>query len=475
VLFNSTTFAIFLPLVFGLYWAVTPRRRNLQNVILLFASYIFYGWWDARFLALIVLSSSVDYVIGLGLPRARRPAARKLLLATSVVANLGCLGVFKYYEFFADSLVQLATSIGLTVRATELNIVLPVGISFYTFQTLSYTIDVYRRKIEPTTDALSFFTFVAFFPQLVAGPIERARNLLPQFRHQRSFDGERARDGLRQILSGLLKKVVIADNLSPHVDRIFDSYSALPSSHLVLGLLFFAIQIYCDFSGYSDIAIGTGRLFGISLSRNFAFPYFSRNIAEFWIRWHISLSSWFRDYVYIPLGGSRRSTPRTLANVFVTFLVSGLWHGANWTFVAWGALNAAAYGTVFLAHRVARRQQHATPSPPTLADLPRMATTFAFTLVAWTFFRADSIQHAAAYLATIGGAPLGMGEVSALALPSFGCASLLAFEWWQRGRSHALDIAHLPRATRWICYCLALFCVVLLGNFGHQSFIYFQF
>ena len=340
MLFNSLIFPIFLVAAFAIYWLLARAPLKVQNLFLIGASYLFYGWWDPRFLSLIFVSSLVDYVVGRVLAKETRPGRRKTLLTVSLLTNLGILGFFKYFNFFIDSFVELLALVGIEAHVTTLRIILPVGISFYTFQTLSYTIDIYRKKIDHTEDAIAFFAFVSFFPQLVAGPIERAASLLPQFLRKREFELDKAKDGMRQMLWGFFKKVVIADNVAGHVNTIFDGYHSYDGFTLFLGVFFFAIQIYCDFSGYSDIAIGVARLFGFSLMRNFAFPYFSRDIAEFWRRWHISLSTWFRDYVYIPLGGSRTATrARHIANIIITFTVSGLWHGANWTFVIWGFLN----------------------------------------------------------------------------------------------------------------------------------------
>jgi len=340
MLFNSIDFAVFLPIVFVLYWFVANKDLKLQNFLILAVSYIFYGWWDWRFLSLILFSTIVDYFVGHYLHKQEGANKRKLLLWTSIFVNLGFLGFFKYYNFFLDNFVQAFSFFGNTLNTNSLNIILPVGISFYTFQTLSYSIDIYRKKLKPTNDFVAFAAFVSFFPQLVAGPIERATNLLPQFKKQRHFDYINAVNGLKQILWGLFKKVVIADNCAVFVNIIFESPDDFSGSTLLLGAVFFAFQIYGDFSGYSDIAIGTSKLFGFKLMQNFAFPYFSRDIAEFWRRWHISLSTWFRDYLYIPLGGSRGSTLKQIRNVFIIFLVSGFWHGANWTFILWGFLNA---------------------------------------------------------------------------------------------------------------------------------------
>jgi D-alanyl-lipoteichoic acid acyltransferase DltB (MBOAT superfamily) len=340
MLFNSIDFALFLPIVFILYWFFINKNLKLQNILLVIASYVFYGWWDWRFLSLIVFSSFVDYSVGVALSKTNLEHKRKLLLWTSILINLGFLGFFKYYNFFAESFADAFTLFGRHMEPSRLQILLPVGISFYTFQTLSYSIDVYKRKLEPTKDVVAFFAFVSFFPQLVAGPIERATNLLPQFYKKRHFVYAKAVDGMRQILWGLFKKMVIADNCAEYANQIFNNYEDYSGSTLFLGALFFTFQIYGDFSGYSDIAIGTSRLFGFNLMQNFAFPYFSRDIAEFWRRWHISLSTWFRDYLYIPLGGSRGGTWMKVRNTFIIFIVSGFWHGANWTFLIWGFLNA---------------------------------------------------------------------------------------------------------------------------------------
>ncbi|MDN3644276.1 MBOAT family O-acyltransferase, partial [Lutimonas halocynthiae] len=337
MLFNSLDFAIFLPIVFVLYWFVTNKNLKLQNLLIVVASYVFYGWWDWRFLSLILFSTLVDYTVGRKLRDENNGSRRLLLLWTSIIVNLGFLGFFKYYNFFLDNFIEAFSFFGYVFKAGSLQIILPVGISFYTFQTLSYTIDVYKKKLEPTKDFIAFAAFVSFFPQLVAGPIERATNLLPQFYKKRTFDSNKAIDGLKQILWGLFKKVVIADNAAQFANEIFNNSGDYSGSTLFLGALFFAFQIYGDFSGYSDIAIGTSRLFGFNLMKNFAFPYFSRDIAEFWRRWHISLSTWFRDYLYIPLGGSRGGLSMKIRNTFIIFIVSGFWHGANWTFIVWGA------------------------------------------------------------------------------------------------------------------------------------------
>ena len=351
MLFNSLDFAIFLPIVFVLYWFVTDKRLQWQNLLIVVVSYVFYGWWDWRFLSLLFFSSSVDYWVGLVLEREQSPSKRKLYLWASLGTNLALLMFFKYYNFFVDNFVIAFTFFGINISARSLNIILPVGLSFYTFQSMSYGIDVYRRKLKPTKDFVTFLAFVSFFPQLVAGPIERATHLLPQFYIKRNFDYDKAVDGLRQALWGFFKKMVIADNCAVHADMIFNNSSEYTGSTLLLGAFFFAFQIYGDFSGYSDIAIGISRLFGFDLMKNFNFPYFSRDIAEFWRRWHISLSTWFRDYLYYPLGGSRGGVLKTIRNTLIVFLVSGFWHGANWTFVVWGLLNALYFMPLVLSHR----------------------------------------------------------------------------------------------------------------------------
>ncbi|MDC1227259.1 MBOAT family protein, partial [Algibacter sp.] len=403
MLFNSIDFAIFLPIVFILYWFATNNNLRSQNLLITIASYVFYGWWDWRFLSLIIFSTLIDYSIGIGLSKQENPTKRKLLLWTSIFVNLGFLGFFKYYNFFLDNFTTAFSFFGQNIQASTLNIVLPVGISFYTFQTLSYSIDVYRRKLEPTKDFMAFSAFVCFFPQLVAGPIERATHLLPQFYNKRKFEYDKAIDGMRQILWGLFKKIVIADNCAHFANQIFNSSGDMNGSALVLGALFFTFQIYGDFSGYSDIAIGTSRLFGFDLMQNFNFPYFSRDIAEFWRRWHISLSTWFRDYLYIPLGGSRGGTWMKVRNTFIIFIVSGFWHGANWTFIVWGALNAIYFLPVMLTNNNRNNLETVAQGKylPSLKELFSMLITFGLTVFAWIFFRANNIEHAISYISGI--------------------------------------------------------------------------
>jgi len=467
--FNSLDFAVFLPIVFALYWFVTNHNLKLQNALIVAASYVFYGWWDWRFLSLIIFSTLVDYSIGRRLKNEEKHSTRKILLWTSIIVNLGFLGFFKYYNFFLDNFVAAFSFFGQEIQPNTLNIILPVGISFYTFQTLSYTIDVYKKKLEPTEDFIAFSAFVCFFPQLVAGPIERATNLLPQFYKKRTFEYDKAVDGMRQILWGLFKKVVIADNCAEYANLIFNNYQDYNGSTLLLGAIFFTFQIYGDFSGYSDIAIGTSRLFGFNLMQNFATPYFSRDIAEFWRRWHISLSTWFRDYLYIPLGGSRGGTWMKVRNTFIIFLVSGFWHGANWTFIAWGGLNALYFLPLLLLKRnrtnlgvVAEGRMF-----PSLRELFQMGTTFLLTVLAWVFFRAETILVAIKYIHAM---LFDFGEFELLYDPHvllciFHILILIILEWVffriPKRFNHTLDVF--------------LMCYIYLFFSKGEDFIYFQF
>ncbi len=476
MLFNSIEFAIFLPIVFLLYWFVFQKNLKLQNFFLLVVSYVFYGWWDWRFLSLIAFSSFVDYFVGVGLKKQENSQKRKLLLIVSIVVNLGFLGFFKYYNFFVDNFVEAFTLFGKQLNITTLNIVLPVGISFYTFQTMSYSIDVYRKKLEPTTNIVAFLSFVTFFPQLVAGPIERATNLLPQFYKKRTFDYANAVNGMRQILWGLVKKIVIADNAAKVVADVFSNYENLNGSMLVIGAVFFAFQIYGDFSGYSDIAIGTSRLFGFSLMKNFAFPYFSRDIAEFWRRWHISLSTWFRDYLYIPLGGSKGGTMMKVRNTFAIFIVSGFWHGANWTFMIWGALNAIYFLPLLLAKKNRTNIDVVAKGKylPSVKEFFQIALTFFLTIIAWVFFRAANISEALHYLQQ-------MFSASLFSMPNYLPTKTILYillfvliEWLGRDREYALEYLNMPRFVRWGVYYLLIFAILWFGG-EQQEFIYFQF
>ncbi|MBN1183224.1 MAG: MBOAT family protein [Bacteroidales bacterium] len=482
MLFNSLDFAVFLPIVFLIYWFITNRNLNLQNSFIVLASYVFYGWWDWRFLSLILISTITDFLIGLHMQNEKNQVKRRLLLLTSIAVNLGLLGFFKYYNFFVENFTKAFSLFGREISANSLNVLLPVGISFYTFQTLSYTIDVFRNKIEPTKNYIAFSAFVSFFPQLVAGPIERATNLLPQFYMRRKFDYSKAVDGLRQILWGLFKKIVIADNCAEFANQIFNNSEHLNGSTLLIGAVFFSFQIYGDFSGYSDIAIGTARLFGFNLMRNFAFPYFSRDIAEFWRRWHISLSTWFRDYIYIPLGGSRGGTLRKVRNTFIIFIVSGFWHGANWTFIVWGGLNALYFLPLLLTGRNRKNLDVVSKGRGFLGlrELLGIFLTFSLTVFAWIFFRAENIEHALSFISEI-------CSFSVFQIPSFKGMDrairtiiliiiFIIIEWNGRGGQYA--IANLgikwKRPYRYIFYYTILISLFMFGGKA-QQFIYFQF
>lgn len=402
MIFNSFEFLIFLPTVFVAYWFLSKKKKlKAQNLLILLSSYLFYGWWDYRFLTLIILSTSFDYFIGLKLANQDSEKIRKLLLFSSIFFNLSVLGFFKYYNFFVDSWSALIYGNTEFKESMSLNIILPVGISFYTFQTMSYTIDIFKRKLIPSKDFVSFAAFVSFFPQLVAGPIERASNLLPQILNDRKFNYNQSINGLRLIIWGLFKKVVIADSLAPMVNNIFDQYQNFNGGTLLLGAIYFAFQIYCDFSGYSDIAIGTSKLFGIELISNFKFPYFSRNIGEFWRRWHISLSTWFRDYLYIPLGGSREGIWNSIKNIFIIFIVSGFWHGANWTFVFWGLFHAMLFLPSFLTKNNRKYQANIVAENtllPSLKEFFEILSTFTLVVIGWVFFRSETIIDSFHYL-----------------------------------------------------------------------------
>ena len=482
MLFNSIDFAIFLPIVFMLYWFVVNKNLKQQNLLIVVASYIFYGWWDWRFLFLILFSTVVDYSIGLKLSKEENQRIRKYLLLTSILINLGFLAFFKYYNFFLDNFIAAFSFFGSEIQREPLNIVLPVGISFYTFQTLSYTIDVYRKKLEPTRDFIVFAAFVSFFPQLVAGPIERATHLLPQFYTKRVFDYRLAVDGLRQILWGLFKKIVIADNSAQIANHIFNNSGHYSGSTLLLGALFFTFQIYGDFSGYSDIAIGTSRLFGFDLMRNFAFPYFSRDIAEFWRRWHISLSTWFRDYLYIPLGGSRGSQWMSIRNIFIIFIVSGFWHGANWTFIVWGALNAIYFLPLMLLgkNRVHTDIVAQGKYLPSLKELFQILITFSMIVIAWIFFRAESVWQALSYIDTIFSRSLFVLPYFEGREHAFSTAVLILFfigvEWFGREGQYAIEKldSTFSRPARWVIY-YGIITLLFWYSGQQQQFIYFQF
>lgn len=472
MLFNSIEFGIFLPLVFALYW-LSKNNHRTQLVIILVASYVFYGWWDWRFLGLIAFSSILDYLIGLELSKTEKLSKRKLLLSISLISNLGLLGFFKYFNFFSEAFSEVFTLFGQEISSSRLDIILPVGISFYTFQTLSYTFDIYKRKLEPTDDWLAFFGFVSFFPQLVAGPIERASHLLGQFQKPRSFDYLFAVSGVRLIIWGFFKKIVIADNAAVLVDEIFLDYSNQSSLSLVFGIVLFAFQIYGDFSGYSDIAIGLSRMFGFDLMINFKYPYLAQNINDFWKRWHISLSSWFRDYVYIPLGGSRVSNWISLRNIMIVFLVSGFWHGANWTFIIWGLIHGLLYIPIFFGSKVKKNL-----SPQNFwFRLPKMFLTFSVVCLAWVFFRADNLSQAWGYLIQIATSDAGANYIFGankrmiiFAIVIACSFAMLLIEAFFESRNK--DEVLLPS---WSLVLLVLVIFYFGGFKNHESFIYFQF
>jgi len=482
MLFNSLDFAIFLPLVFALYWFVFGRSRKAQNSILLIASYVFYGWWDWRFLGLILFSTVVDYLVGIGLGREENLSHRKLILLVSVLVNLGFLGYFKYFNFFLGNFVRAFSLFGQELSISSLDIVLPVGISFYTFQTLSYSIDVYRKKINPTQDFLTYAAYVSFFPQLVAGPIERASRLIPQFNRERVFGYSKSVDGLKQILWGLFTKIVIADNCSIIVNRIFNPSESYSGSTLIVGGIFFAFQIYGDFSGYSNIAIGVAKLFGFDLMKNFAFPYFSRDIAEFWRRWHISLTSWFRDYLYVPLGGSREGIWKTIQNTFIIFLVSGFWHGANWTFILWGLINALFFIPLLVLGRNRNNLGVVAEGRilPSLKELIGMGLTFSLIVMGWIFFRAENLSHLTLILKQIFSpslfaVPYFFGRLNAF-YTLVGVVFFILIEWFGRESEFAIQTLGSKWKTsyRWLFY-YGLIYVILIFTGSGQKFIYFQF
>ncbi|MBR1769569.1 MAG: MBOAT family protein [Bacteroidales bacterium] len=476
MLFNSLEFLIFLLIVYSLFW-ISANRKNLRNFIIVLSSYVFYAWWDWRFLTLMVFTSLCSYYLGLCIDRTENPQKRKILSAANIIINILILIVFKYFNFFSENFILLMNRFGFSLKNSfTLKIVLPVGISFYTFQALSYTIDIYRKNIKATHNLLDFLSFLSFFPQLVAGPIERAKDLLPQFSREKAvFSYPFAVDGARQMLWGFFKKTALADNLAPVVDDIFASHGDYSSSMLILGAVFFTFQIYCDFSGYSGIAIGTAKLFGIRLNENFRFPYFARNIREFWQRWHISLMTWLRDYIYFPLGGSRKTIARTVLNTFVVFAVSGLWHGANWTFVCWGFYHAVLINILTVLNL--RKKYTQTEN---LHNAGSILITFCLVALGWIIFRAENIQDAFLYIKEMFSSELrpsdliSMKHLKLIALILF----MLIAEWFNRESRHALQIKEKYlfkyRACRWILYYAVIIIILFMQN-SQQAFIYFQF
>jgi alginate O-acetyltransferase complex protein AlgI len=478
--FSTLTFCVFLALVFGLHWTIPERGRNL---LLVLASYFFYGWWDPRFCWLMLASSLLDFGAALVIDRSTRPGVRRAALVAAMTGNLALLGFFKYFNFFADSLWVAGQKLGWSFDRVTLDVVLPVGISFYTFQTMSYTIDVYRGDLRATSRLVDYLCYVSFFPQLVAGPIERGTNLLPQFLSPRVFDAGEAAAGCRLILWGFFKKMALADNLAVIVDRAYGHVGEASGPELLLATLAFAFQIYCDFSAYSDIAIGTGRLFGVRLMRNFAYPYFSRSVAEFWRRWHISLSTWFGDYVYRPLGGSRGSRARTVRNVMAVFLLSGLWHGAAWHFVAWGLLNGLAMLPSILFPRAERVRATDLPGGegawPSGRALLQMGATFAFTCLAWVFFRAPDLGSAFLILGRIGAQMGNVGEhlrVLGENMPMVQATLVfVVIEWMGRRDPLPLHLERAPLGARWASYTALIWITLYLAPATGATFIYFQF
>lgn len=478
MLFNSFDFVWFLPCVFAVYWMANGSLK-FQNLVVVAASYLFYGWWDWRFLVLIAFTSAWSYLVGLVELRRWEKSPSKTLLSVSLIVNLGLLGFFKYFDFFLDQAVSLLGAFGFQSHVTSLRVILPVGISFYTFQSLSYTIDVYRRQIRPTKDPVAFFAFIGFFPQLVAGPVERAVNLLPQFTRPRTFDYPLAVSGCRQMLWGFFKKMVVADNCAVIANHLLNDSGQTNGLAVWLGVIFFAIQIYGDFSGYSDIAIGCSRLFGIDLMRNFAYPYFARDIAEFWRRWHISLTTWFRDYLYIPIGGSRCGTWKKIRNTFVIFLVSGFWHGANWTFICWGAFHALLFLPLLLGDRNRRHLGdaetfHGFPAPRALRG---MVMTFFLAVLGWTFFRAPDMGECVRWFSAMGNPfSWSMLEDVPREIWTALCATgvLFASEWFNRLEPFGFVRLPIRRPLRWALYYLIAALIVFYTP-GSQTFIYFQF
>jgi alginate O-acetyltransferase complex protein AlgI len=482
MIFNSLNFALFLSIVFVFYWFVTNKSLKIQNILLLVSSYFFYACWDWRFLFLLIFSTLLDYYTGIKMCDAKNQASKKFWFWLSISVNLGFLGVFKYYNFFAASFADAVANFGLQVNPWTLKVILPVGISFYTFHGLSYVIDIYKDRIKAEKNFIDYSVFVSFFPLLVAGPIERATHLLPQIQNKRVFNFENAVDGLKQILWGLFKKVVIADNCARFANLIFDNYADYSGSTLALGAVFFAFQIYGDFSGYSDIALGTARLFGIDLLKNFAFPYFSRDIAEFWRRWHISLSTWFRDYLYIPLGGSKGGMWMKVRNTFIIFLVSGFWHGANWTFIIWGLLNALYImpSIVFNTNRTNLNSVAQGKLFPTLKEFLSMILTFSLTVLAWIFFRSNTVEQAFRYISKI-------FSKTFLSIPNMKLDTydkpvfiliifFIIIEWMGREQEYALArvMPNKPKAYRWAFYYLLIVIIFIFAG-SNQEFIYFQF
>ncbi len=482
MLFNSFQYIIFLPIVFCLYWFVF-KPLKWQNLLVLVCSYVFYGWWDWRFLILIAITTGLSWLSGIAIEGAEGIKRRKWILAGNISVNLLILGVFKYYNFFASSLSEMVSVFGYQLDMVTLQVVLPVGISFYTFQALSYSIDVYRKEIAATRDVIAFASFISFFPQLVAGPIEKASDLLPQFLHSRRFDYDEARAGLRQMLWGFFKKLIIADNCAALANAVFDDYAACNSSLLLLGAIFFTFQIYGDFSGYSDIALGTSKLFGIHLHPNFNLPYFSRDIREFWQRWHISLNRWFIQYVYIPLGGSRCATSKIMRNTLIVFALSGLWHGANWTFVAWGLYNGLLLCVLTLIGQKTKREDLGQISfLPSFKTSFQMLGTFCLVVIGWVLFRSNTLADAVSYFGHFASCTFRLPNYRDVGIQTIQLCFTLVFivmlqlvEWNHRGEEFPFTLSGVRFvAFRWMIYALLILSFCIFAG-SQQQFIYFQF
>ena len=468
MVFNSLDFVAFFAVVYGLY-VVLPHRG--QNFLLLLASYAFYACWDWRFLSLLFLSTAVDYILALKISESESPVLRKRYLIASMCVSLGVLGFFKYFNFFADSLASLLQSMGWDIQASHLNIILPWGISFYTFQTMNYTIDVYRRHMEPCRNLFNFAVFVSFFPHLVAGPIMRANVLLPQVNNKRTVTWQQISDGAWLCLWGLFKKVVVADNLATIADAGFADGVEHTLGSMLIAVYAFAFQIYCDFSGYSDIARGISKFMGFELMVNFRNPYFAVNPSDFWRRWHISLSTWLRDYLYIPLGGSRKGPGRTYVNLTITMLLGGLWHGANWTFVVWGAF----HGLFLAAHRFVAGDERKQASHGRWSRILCMVGMFHAVCVGWVFFRATTFTQAWSMLSAVAHPELGAVFWSGLALMGLLCWPIWLVEWMQEKTDDDMVVHRLSLVPRATLYTILVVMLLVLGNTGSRTFIYFQF
>lgn len=474
--FNSIHFGLFLIIVFIVYWSY--NKTIIQNVVLLISSYYFFSYWDFRFLYLLIFSTLLDYILGKKIEKSNSQPIRKRLLILSVFINLGFLLIFKYFNFFIVSFYELLSKIGLEVDVWTLEIIIPIGISFYTFHGLSYVFDIYHKRIKAEINLINYSLFVSFFPLLVAGPIERATHLLPQIKRKRYFEYAKGVDGVKQILWGLFKKVVIADYCAIYVNDIFSNSIDLSGSSLLMGAFLFSIQIYCDFSGYSDIALGTARLFGFDLFQNFSYPYFSRNIREFWQRWHISLSSWFKDYLYIPLGGNKLGKRITVRNVFIVFLLSGLWHGANWTFIAWGFIHA-----IYFLPSIFRKNKYSETDVvakgkffPTMKEISKMLVTYSLTLIAWIFFRSKTITQAFNYIRDLFSDTIFSSTRFLDINLMFLILIFIVIEWFGREKKYAIQTVgnKFPKVFRWSLYLVLAYCIFIFSG-KEEKFIYFQF